>query len=336
MNFIQLPGDLMVNTVSFPGLGLEFTLNRVAIILFGRNVYWYGAIIGLGFLLAVLWCCRRAERFGIKQDDIFDLLIAEVPLCLIGCRAYYVMFNLSEYREGDGALDWARIVRISDGGIAIYGGVITAALVLWAFCRWKKHEFLPYADLGVQGLLIGQLIGRWGNFMNVEAYGGVTELPWRMCSPSIAESLLRSGLLDEVSYRSMLDGKIGVHPTFLYESLWNLVGLVLIYVISKKFYRFDGQLFLSYLFWYGLGRFWIEGLRTDSLYFFGLSLFGEPIRTSQAVALLSATVGGALLVWQLWFRRGQHRSLYVDRLAEKKKAEEEEEEEEKDHGSNSD
>lgn len=333
MNLIQLPGDLMVNTVSFPGLGLEFALNRVAIVLFGRNVYWYGAIIGLGFLLAVLWCCHRAGRFGIKQDDIFDLLIAEVPLCLIGCRAYYVLFNLGEYRMRDGTLDWARIVRISDGGIAIYGGVITAALVLWAFCRWKKHEFLPYADLGVQGLLIGQLIGRWGNFMNVEAYGGVTELPWRMCSPSIAESLLRSGLLDEVSYRAVLDGKIGVHPTFLYESLWNLAGLVLIYVISKKFYHFDGQLFLSYLFWYGLGRFWIEGLRTDSLYFFGLSLFGEPIRTSQAVALLSAAVGGALLVWQLWFRRGQHRSLYVERLAEKKT---EENEKEKDYGSNSD
>ena len=318
MAFLQLPGQTMVNTVFFPGLGLEFELNRVALILFGRNVYWYGAIIGLGFLLAVLWCCRRAAQFGIKQDDIFDLLIAEVPLCIIGCRAYYVIFNLGEYRDGDGALDWGRIFRISDGGIAIYGGVITAALVLLAFCRWRKLEFLPFADLGVQGLLIGQLIGRWGNFMNVEAYGGVTGLPWRMCSASIAQKLLKSGVLDEVAYRAMLDGEIGVHPTFLYESLWNLAGLVLLYIISKKAYRFDGQLFLSYLFWYGLGRFWIEGLRTDSLYFFGLSLFGVPVRTSQAVALLSAIVGGGLLVWQLWFRRGQHRALYVDRLMEQK------------------
>ena len=318
MAFLQLPGQTMVNTVFFPGLGLEFELNRVALILFGRNVYWYGAIIGLGFLLAVLWCCRRAAQFGIKQDDIFDLLIAEVPLCIIGCRAYYVIFNLGEYRDGDGALDWGRIFRISDGGIAIYGGVITAALVLLAFCRWRKLEFLPFADLGVQGLLIGQLIGRWGNFMNVEAYGGVTGLPWRMCSASIAQKLLKSGVLDEVAYRAMLDGEIGVHPTFLYESLWNLAGLVLLYIISKKAYRFDGQLFLSYLFWYGLGRFWIEGLRTDSLYFFGLSLFGVPVRTSQAVALLSAIVGGGLLVWQLWFRQGQHRALYVDRLMEQK------------------
>jgi len=323
MAFLQMPGQAMVNSVSFPGLGLEFDLNRVAFILFGRNVYWYGAIIGLGFLLAVLWCCRRAARFGIKQDDVFDLLIAEVPLCIVGCRAYYVLFNLSEYRDADGTLDWGRIFRISDGGIAIYGGVITAALVLLAFCRWKKHEFLPYADLGVQGLLIGQLVGRWGNFMNVEAYGGVTALPWRMCSPSIAQTLLRSGVLDEVSYRSMLDGEIGVHPTFLYESLWNLVGLVLIYLVSKQLYRFDGQLFLSYLFWYGLGRFWIEGLRTDSLYFFGLSVFGVPVRTSQAVALVSAVVSGSLLVRQLWFRRGRHRALYVDRRVEKQDIEKE-------------
>ena len=326
MAFLQLPGQGMVNTVSFPGLGLEFELNRVALILFGRNVYWYGAIIGLGFLLAVLWCCRRAARFGMRQDDIFDLLIAEVPLCIIGCRAYYVIFNLNEYRGVNGALDWERIFRISDGGMAIYGGVITAALVLLAFCRWRKLEFLPLADLGVQGLLIGQLVGRWGNFMNVEAYGGVTELPWRMCSASIAQSLLRAGVLDEVGYRAMLDGEIGVHPTFLYESLWNVVGLALIYVISKKAHRFDGQLFLTYLFWYGLGRFWIEGLRTDSLYFFGLSLLGVPVRTSQMVALLSVIAGGGLLVWQLWFRRGRHRALYVDRLMEKKDAQEKEKE----------
>jgi len=327
MAMIQLPGDALVNQVTFPGLGLEFELNRVALILFGRNVYWYGIIIGLGFLLAVLWCCRRAAQFGIKQDDIYDLLIAEVPLCIIGCRTYYVLFNLSEYRTSDGSLDWGRICRISDGGIAIYGGVITAALVLLAFCRWKKKEFLPFADLGVQGLLIGQLVGRWGNFMNVEAYGGVTRLPWRMCAPSAAQELLRSGALDEVGYRAMLDGEIGVHPTFLYESMWNLVGLALIYIISKKFYRFDGQLFLSYLLWYGAGRFWIEGLRTDSLYFFGLSLFGMPVRTSQAVALLSVAVAGGVLLWRLCFRQGEYRALYVERMKENGAEQENKEEE---------
>lgn len=305
MGVVQLPGDAMVNTVSFPGFGLEFQLNRVALVLFGRNVYWYGVIIGIGFLLAVLWCSRRTQAFGIKQDDLFDLLIAEVPLCIIGARAYYVLFYLDQYRREDGSLDWGSIVRISDGGIAIYGGVITAVLVLLAFCRWKKIPFRPFADLGVQGLLIGQMVGRWGNFMNVEAYGGLTSLPWRMCSPAIAREFLRSGVADaEVLYRNMLDGVVGVHPTFLYESLWNLVGLVLIWVLWKKAYRFEGQLFLSYLFWYGLGRFWIEGLRTDSLYFFGVTLFGMPVRTSQAVALLSVLVAGGLLVYGLRRSKG--------------------------------
>ena len=325
MSFVQLPGDAMVNTVSFPGLGLELELNRVAVVLFGRSIYWYGIIIGLGFLLAVLWCSRQAPRYGIKQDDLFDLLIAAVPLCIIGCRAYYVIFNLDEYRSADGGLSWSRILRISDGGIAIYGGVITAALVLLVFCRWRKLDFLTFADLGVQGLLIGQLVGRWGNFMNVEAYGGLTALPWRMCSTSIAQELWWNGIIEsETAYQAILDGTIGVHPTFLYESLWNLVGLGLICLVAKKAHRFDGQLFCSYLFWYGLGRFWIEGLRADSLYFFGLSLFGVPVRTSQMVALLSAVAGGAVLVWQLWFRRGQHRDRYVDRLKAQKEEKEKE------------
>jgi len=318
MAFFQLPGDAMVNTVSFPGLGLEFDLNRVALVLFGRNVYWYGIIIGLGFLLAVLWCCRRASSFGLRQDDIYDLLIAEVPLCIIGARTYYVLFNLSQYRREDGSLDWPAILRISDGGIAIYGAVITAALVLLAFCRWRKIEFLPFADLGVQGLLIGQLVGRWGNFVNVEAYGGLTTLPWRMCSRSIAKDFLHVVEQDtEVVYRSILDGTAGVHPTFLYESLWNLAGLILIYALSKKFYKFDGQLFFTYLLWYGFGRFWIEGLRTDSLYFFGVTVFGVPVRTSQAVALVSVIIAGILLFRGLWLRRGQHKPLYAQRLKEK-------------------
>ena len=329
MAFFQLPGDAMMNTVSFPGLGLEFDLNRVALILFGRNVYWYGVIIGLGFLLAVLWCCRRAVSFGIRQDDIYDMLIAAVPLSIIGARTYYVLFNLSQYRREDGSLDWPAILRISDGGIAIYGSVIAAGLVLLAFCRWRKIDFLAFADLGVQGLLIGQLVGRWGNFMNVEAYGGLTTLPWRMCSRSIAKDFLRVVEQEaEVVYRSILDGTVGVHPTFLYESLWNLAGLILIYVLSKKCYKFDGQLFFTYLLWYGLGRFWIEGLRTDSLYFFGVTVFGVPVRVSQAVALLCVVVAGGLLFRGLWLRRGQHKPLYVHRLEEQKQDENETQEQE--------
>ena len=211
-------------------------------------------------------------------------------------------------------MDWAAMLRISDGGIAIYGAVIMAALVLLVFCRWRKLSFLAFADLGVQGLFIGQLVGRWGNFVNVEAYGGVTDVAWRMCSPSIAQSLHTQGVVDDVAYRAILDGELGVHPTFLYESLWNLIGLVLVVWLSKKFYRFDGQLFLTYVFWYGLGRFWIEGLRTDSLYFFGLELFGQPVRTSQALALLSAFAAGGILIYFRVFRRGKHKERYVNRI----------------------
>ena len=305
----------MTNLVSFPGLGLEFELNRVAVTLFGRPIYWYGVIIGCGFLLAVLLCSRWAPRFGVTSDQVMDMLIFAVPAALVGLRAYYVIFYLDLYRRADGTLDWAAIFRFSDGGLAIYGGIIAAALTLLIFCRVKKISFLAFADLGVHGLLIGQCIGRWGNFMNVEAYGSVTEVTWRMCSESIAGQLWNKGLLEsEEAYYAILDGALGVHPTFLYESLWNFVGIFLIYFLGKKLRKFDGQIFLSYVLWYGVGRFWIEGMRTDSLYFFGLELFGVPIRTSQVLALGSALVAAAVLIWQLT-RKHDPKDLYVNRLA---------------------
>lgn len=325
MSILQLPDESTVNAISFPGLGLDLRLNRVAFLLFGHPIYWYGLIIGIGFLLAVLWCTRRAGRYGLSTDTIYDLLIYEVPLCLVGSRAYYVLFYLDNYRRADGTLDWGAMVRITDGGIAIYGTVIVSLIVLLVFCRRRKISFLAFADLGVQGLLIGQIVGRWGNFMNVEAYGSITDLPWRMSGRPIAAWLQLSGQIDKVeTYHKVYDGTLGVHPTFLYESLWNLAGLILICVIAKKLYRFDGQLLLTYLFWYGLGRHWIEGLRTDSLYFFGFELFGAPVRVSQALAFLSAAVAGGVLLYLLVFRRGQHRPLYAERLAQEQAAQEEE------------
>ena len=285
----------MTNIVTFPGLGLEFHLDRVAFSLFGHPVYWYGVIIGCGFLLAVLLCCRWAPRFGVNSDQIMDLLIFAVPLSVVGLRVYYVLFYLDLYREADGSLNWGAIFRITDGGLAIYGGIIAAALTLIVFCRIRKISFFSFADLGVHGLLIGQFIGRWGNFMNVEAYGGVTGLPWRMCSESIANTLWNKGLLEsDATYQAILDGTLGVHPTFFYESLWNVIGLILLIVISKKWRRCDGQMFLSYVIWYGSGRAIIEGMRTDSLYFFGTG-----IRTSQMLAILSAVVAAVLLIWRL-------------------------------------
>ena len=306
----------MINTVSFPGLGLEFTLNRVAftIPVLNRSVYWYGLIITCGLILAVYLCIRWGGRFGIGEDNIIDMMLFAVPAALVAIRVYYVVFNLDIYKRADGSLNWAAILRYSDGGLAIYGAIISSAIVLLLFCRWKKLSFLAYADLGVHGLFIGQLIGRWGNFMNVEAFGSVTTLPWRMCGPSIAAEMLQKGYVDQAGYEAILSGTLGVHPTFFYESAWNFAGLIMVYFMGKK-RKFDGQCFLFYFFWYGLGRAWIEGLRTDSLYLFGWELFGAPIRVSQLFALLTGAAAGAVLIWALWKYRNGKKELFVDRLA---------------------
>ena len=305
----------MTNVVTFPGLGLSFTLNRVAFTVLGRPIYWYGLIITCGLLLAVVMCSRLGKRFGITEDQILDLMLFAVPAALVSIRAYYVLFNLDLYRRTDGSLDWSAILRYSDGGLAIYGGIISSIIVLLIFCRVRNISFLAFADVGVHGLFLGQLIGRWGNFMNVEAYGGPTALPWRMCAESIAHNMLNQGYVDQAGCQAILSGTLGVHPTFLYESLWNLLGLFLVYQLGKR-RRFDGQCFLFYIFWYGLGRAWVEGLRTDSLYFFGLTLFGVPIRTSQMVAIVSALAAGVVLLWMSWKRRNAPADLYVQRAAD--------------------
>ena len=284
----------MMGTVTFPGLGLEFHLNSIAFRVFGWPVHWYGIIIAAGFLLAVLYCCHVSGRFGIKQDDIIDMLFFAVPLCIIGARLYYIIFYLDLYRREDGSLDFGAMVRIWDGGLAIYGGVIMAVIVLFVFCRVRKIKFLAFADLGVYGMLIGQMIGRWGNFVNIEAYGGPTDLPWRM------------------GIYAYVDGArqyMEVHPTFLYESLWNLLGFVLLVVIARKWRKFDGQMFLSYFAWYGVGRGFIEGLRTDSLYF-----FNTPIRVSQVFGFVTAAIAIVLLIINLGFRKHDPDDLWVNRV----------------------
>lgn len=305
----------MINTVTFPGLGLEFTLNRVAVELFGRPIYWYGVIIASGLLLAMYLCGKWGKRFGITEDEITDMMLFAVPAALVAVRIYYVVFNLDLYRLPDGSLDWGAILRYSDGGLAIYGAIISSAIVLLIFCRVRKISFLAFADLGIHGLLIGQLIGRWGNFMNVEAFGGITTLPWRMCSESIARYMLSHEFVDAVGAQMILDGSMGVHPTFFYESAWNFIGLLMVYYIGKH-RKFDGQCFLFYFFWYGLGRTWIEGLRTDSLYFFGLELFGMPVRTSQMVSIVFCLVAGVTLLYMLRKDWSGH-ALYVERAAAK-------------------
>ena len=281
-----------MNTVSFPGIGFAVNVKPIAFHIFGWPIHWYGIIIALGFLLAVFYCSRKAADYGIIPDDVIDLLIWAVPLCIIGARLYYVIFYLDLYRRADGSLDFPAMIRIWDGGLAIYGGILMAILVLLVFCKVKKISFLAFADLGSLGMLIGQLVGRWGNFVNVEAYGGPTDLPWRM------------GIYDLVNgtYQYM-----EVHPTFLYESLWNLLGFLLLAFVVARRRKFDGQIFLRYMAWYGLGRAWIEGLRTDSLYFFSTGL-----RVSQVLAIVFFLAAAAVLAVQLR-RKHSPEDLWVNR-----------------------
>lgn len=282
----------MSKLVTFPGLGLEFELNPVACSPFGWNIYWYGIIIACGFLLAVLYGFTHAKRFGVDVDKLTDAIFFVVPAAIIGARLYYVIFNFSIYVDPDGSFNLGRAVAIWDGGLAIYGGVIATVISAVIYCKVRKMDFWSGMDVTSYGLLIGQLVGRWGNFVNVECYGGVTDLPWRMCSESIANELWSKGLLEsEAAYQSILDGTLGVHPTFLYESLWNLLGFILLVIVGRKLRKFNGQIFLGYVAWYGLGRAVIEGMRTDSLYFFGTG-----IRTSQMLGIVSAV---AAVIWMV-------------------------------------
>lgn len=294
-----------MNTVTFPGLGLTLHLNRVAFTILGHPVYWYGILIATGFFLAVLYCSHRAKEFGVKSDDFTDLMILGVPMGVVGARLYYVIFYYSLFQNADGSPNFLEMLRIGDGGLAIYGTVIGAVTAAIIFCRVKKLSFFAYADLCSMGLLIGQIVGRWGNFMNVEAHGGTTDLPWRM---GIYEKV--GGVLQYTE----------VHPTFLYESLWNLAGLCLLIFLSHKGRRkFDGMLLATYVLWYGFGRGLIEGLRTDSLY-----LFSTGLRVSQVLGFGSAAVAAIILIVNLK-KKHQPEELYVNQLKQKEPKQETEE-----------
>lgn len=282
--------------ISFPGLfgDWQFTVPSKALNI-GNGIYWYGIIIAAGMLLGLYFCMKQAPKYGLTEDNVIDTVLWVIPFSIIGARIYYVLFYLDLFRGSDGSINWSSTYRIWDGGLAIYGAIIMAILTVAVYCKVRRQNFWDYTDIGCFGVLIGQLVGRWGNFVNVEAFGGVTDLPWRMCSPSIADYLLQHGLVDEVAYQQVLDGTLGVHPTFFYESLWNLLGFILLVLIARKGRKFNGQLFLSYVVWYGVGRAVIEGLRTDSLYFFGTGL-----RSSQILGLASALV--AIVVMAIRFR----------------------------------
>ena len=273
--------------ISFPFLGI-FGLNPPAYFtLFGHKIYFYGVLIALGFLLGILYCARHSRNFGIKADDFYDMVILLIPLSILCARIYYVLFRLDEFVGRP-----ASVFAVWEGGIAIYGGIIGGILAILLVCRYKKIPVPAMLDVTVYGLLIGQIIGRWGNFMNREAFGAPTEIFCRM------------GLTDPSG------NTIYVHPTFLYESLWNLVGFLFLVIWGKKGKRkYDGQTTLLYFLWYGLGRAWIEGLRTDSLY-----IGHTGIRVSQALSIVLVIISGALLLIQ----RGKAHpaeKLYVNRAA---------------------
>ena len=275
----------MVQTVTFPGLGWELELNRVAFSIFGMDFYWYGMLIAIGFMCAMLYATRKAKVVGLNADDMTDVIFGATIIGVIGARLYYVAFNWEYYSE-----DLTRIFDTRSGGLAIYGGIIFGFLAGWLLGKWKKVRFLPLADVASGGFLIAQSIGRWGNFMNVEAFGANTTLPWGMGGPAV-ESYLTAHKGELEALGMSIDPSMPVHPTFFYESMWCLLGFLLMqWVIKHR--KFDGECFLFYIGWYGAGRMFIEGLRTDSL------IIGNTgIRVSQLVAVCA--VIAALSIWLL-------------------------------------
>ncbi len=273
----------MTNLVQFPGLGLEFNINRVAFTIGGLGVYWYGVLIATGFLLALVFAFRYAVDFGIDADRLVDVVLVGSVCAVICARAYYVIFSPVPYES------FADMIDIRQGGLAIYGGVIGAAVFGGLACKWRKLPILPTFDLVAMGFLIGQSIGRWGNFVNQEAFGSNTSLPWGMYSQATA-SYLSSWQTVLAQDGVIVDPSMPVHPTFLYESIWCAVGFFALWAYMKK-RRFNGEIALMYAAWYGAGRFWIEGLRTDSLMLPGMTL-----RVSQLIALISVLAAVAAIV----------------------------------------
>lgn len=255
-------GDSGIGAISFPNLGIkEFSINNVAFRIFGLEIYWYAIIIATGFLLAVFLGMKLAKKTSITQDNLLDAILWITPFAVVCARLYYVVFDSKGTYES-----FLDIINIRGGGLGIYGGVIGATIGVFVFCRIKKIKVLEITDIVAPCFLLGQLIGRWGNFVNQEAYGAVTDVPWAM--------------------QIYIDGQATkVHPTFLYESLWNLAGLFISLAIFKN-RKHNGTVSFFYMIWYGVGRFIIESLRTDQLLILGIPV-------SMLVAALSV-FGGAL------------------------------------------
>ncbi len=278
--------------ISFPGLGIEVNPDRVLQI-GSISIHYYGLIIAVGLALAVVYALRRKSQFGLTEDDIIDGCLIIVPFAILCARAYYCAFQWDEFKD-----DPISVLYIWNGGIAIYGGVIGTVIGIVAYCKIKKISIGATLDLVALGFLIGQAIGRWGNFMNREAFG----------DPVSKDFFLAMGLFND--YRGEYQY---FHPTFLYESVWNAAGFAALHFLSKK-RQYDGQIALGYVAWYGLGRTFVEGLRTDSLWW-------GPFRVSQLLGAVSCVAAVCVLVFMA-FRPHDRAKLYANRLKAAQTAEE--------------
>ncbi len=275
-----------MNWVGFPKLGIDKINISPYINVFGFNIYWYGVIIALGMSLAVLYAFFNANKFGVDKNKMIDVVIVGIVCGIVGARIYYVIFSLDNFSD-----NFWKIFDLRTGGLAIYGGIIFAFASGFLVCRYKKIKFLPLADMTSIGFLLGQGIGRWGNFMNIEAYGSHTDLPWGMTSNEIPINIQP------------------VHPTFLYESIWCILGFIL-FNLLLRYRKFDGQVVLMYMAWYGFERFFVEGLRTDSLW-----LVPNVIRVSQLISIILFIVSVILLIYIQFFyikKHGDREYLYVN------------------------
>ena len=296
---------LLKESVEFPNLfSGDIEINRVAFKLFGLDIYWYGILIALGVVLGFLYAMKRSKKVGLISDNVFDIAFIGIIVGFIGARAYFCLFYNLMYPEADNKYNLITMfTKIHDGGLAIYGGIIFGVIAALIACKVKKSPFLPLLDIAAPAILIGQSIGRWGNFINQECYGAPTagNLPWGMTGTKIA--------LDPIVIEAMGSNaektNVLVHPCFLYESLWCIVGFLLIHFVANKIRSFDGEVFLYFVLWYGSGRAWIEALRTDSLY-------AGSLKISQVVAITSAVLALIMIIYFRIFTKKEQKPLYVN------------------------
>ncbi len=274
------------NYILFPKLGIMLHADSVAFTIGSKEIYWYGIIIGIGFFIAIIAAVILAKKYGISPDTIYDIALYGTPSAIVCARIYYVAFNWESYAD-----NFAEIYKIWHGGIAIYGAIIGAVISTVIYCRIKKQNLPLICDIGAVGLLIGQIFGRWGNFFNQEAFGTNTSSVFGMTG-----NVIKERLAEMAAEGANVDVNMCVHPTFLYESMWNVLVLITVLILFKR-RRFDGQVFLTYISLYGLGRFFVEGLRTDSLYFLNF-------RVSQLVAAVTFLAAAFAIFYLIKNKKG--------------------------------